>query len=81
MKVTNNMYYCNKDLAVLGNDVWVDGFATRITIHSETENFSIETIEGMVATLPISHMWELHQTLGKVQNEVITSVIGAPNNA
>ena len=79
MKTTNNVFYLAKNDVVAANDSWEGGYEYRVVIAPSKEHITIEHHKGKKVSIPFSNTWELNQVLGKVQNEIITSLIGAPN--
>lgn len=81
MNVKNSKFYFTKNAAVETNLDWSEEYDYRVLIDTEHEQIVIQAVSGVEVALPISSMWYFTQVIGKVQNEVITSLIGAPNNA
>ena len=90
MKATKNKYFyfgkqspTDPDLTEFEGDQdgWEDGWNYRIVVDAEFECLEIENRFGDDVTVSFDSLWQLTQTLNKVQAELVTSLIGAPNNA
>jgi hypothetical protein len=80
MQVTNKYYYFGRNDATERVDGWEEGWDCRFIIDAANEEIIIEEIATGSTHIPFHYMWQFGQVFGKVQNEVITSLIGAPNN-
>ena len=62
-------------------DGWEDGWCFRIRIDTEEEEIKIEDCCNRMVPMAFNDLYQFIGILQKVQNELITSLVGAPNNA
>lgn len=58
---------------------WEPGWYFRIFLNEDIEEFHIEDTCGRMVPLSFDNLFKLQQVLVKVQNELLTTLIGAPN--
>jgi len=84
MKVNNKWFYFGKiPLEHMeehdGQEGWEEGYYFRIAIDTENEEFKVEDTCGRVVPLCFENLFEFQQVLAKVQGELLSTLIGAPN--
>ena len=60
---------------------WEPGWYYRIRISPEDEEIKIEDTNNRMVPLPFEAMYSLRQVLNKIQDHLINSILGVPEDA
>ena len=86
MEIKNKLFYFGK----IPNDIikelafpegWTEPYYFRIRVDGKDEEIKVEDTCGRMVPFNWYDIWQFQQTLTQVQNELLTSLIGAPRNA